>query len=187
MITGLVCTGDIVLGRALAKLLQVSRFQVVGLVETAADAIADVSAVAAAGQATPDVIVLDLAASGLAGIRVLPRLLEPCPQAALVVVSPFPVLTLAIVEAGATLVVDPSDLRPMLGLLVEIRSEAHAGYPCPCCTPPPPGGSAAASSPPSSKVSRPEAMPGLLWDRPYGSTGGSAGPGMGSSGSEDRR
>lgn len=182
-VTGLVCTGDSALARAAVGLLEASGFQVLALVERGADAIATLSAVATSGQGTPNVIVLDLAVCGIAGVGVVPNLMQACPWCAVVVVSPFPALAPAILEVGAALVVEPSDLRPVLGLLAEIRSAAHAGYPCPCCAPPSPGGTAATSGAASSKVSKPEALPGLLWDRPYGSGGRGGGKGPDSSAS----
>lgn len=162
-VTGLVCTGDETLGRAVALLMHASGLRVLAV----ADSVDDAIGVARASR--PEAIFLDVAAFGIRGLAVLPVIVDAAPESAVTVYSPFPALAEAVLASGASAVVDPSDLRPLLPVLAGVRDAAHAGYACTCCNPPPRStGSAAVFDPGASTSSMPEGAQGLLWDRSQG-------------------
>lgn len=130
-LAGMIWSLDSELRDTVARLLSVGGFRIIGMVESASEAIAS----ATTQEVGPDVLVADIAALGITGLPALTAVRDAVPNCKLIVVSPFSGLADAAMEAGAAIVVAPSDLRPLLLFLAELLSEAHAGYPCPCCAP----------------------------------------------------
>jgi DNA-binding NarL/FixJ family response regulator len=60
-----------------------------------------------------EVVVLDLAMSGRAGVRLISALRELAPDARIIVVSELRAIDVASIEAGADAVVAADDLRPL--------------------------------------------------------------------------
>lgn len=149
-----VCTDDEVLGRAVALLLHASGLEVVGIADTP-DRVVE----AARGRRL-DVIVGDIAALGVRGLAGLTMLRECAPGCAVALVSPFPSLAEAALEAGASAVVNRDDLRPLLDVLSALRARAHAGFACTCCGPAETTGTVDSAT---SSVTKPRAPKGLLW------------------------
>ncbi len=85
----------------------------------------------------PDVVVVDLSMCGLDGIKVLPSLRAAAPEMRVIALVPFETLREATLSAGATAVVTVRDLRPLVDCLDAVRTLAHAGSVCDCCSPPP--------------------------------------------------
>lgn len=61
--------------------------------------------------------VIDLAMAGRAGVRLVTALRALAPRCHVVVLSELRAIDLPALEAGATLVVDPADLRPLTAAL----------------------------------------------------------------------
>ena len=103
--------------------------------------------IAAAAGARPDLVVVDLALAGVWGLRIVSRLIEVAPTTMVVAVVPVPFGSLRAdaEEAGATALIELSDLRPLRGCLEQLHNRLHADSRCPCC--PSPSGSSAADSP----------------------------------------
>lgn len=128
-VTGLVCTDDEHLGPAIALLMHTSGVPVFGIARTVDDVLRVVRG------AEPHVMVVDITALGARGLRALPALLDAAPGSFLAVVSPFPALAEEALAAGASVVVDRSDLRPLRRVFSTVRTEVHEGYACTCCQP----------------------------------------------------
>lgn len=79
--------------------------EVVAEVDTAA------AAIDAAARWQPDVLVVDLAVTAGLGLGLLARLHDAAPEGSIVVLSAFPDLDVAAIEAGAVDVVAEDDLR----------------------------------------------------------------------------
>jgi DNA-binding NarL/FixJ family response regulator len=69
-----------------------------------------------------EVVVLDLAMSGRAGVRLIGALRELTPDARIVVVSELRAIDLAALEAGADDVVALDDLRPLSAAIRGVRT-----------------------------------------------------------------
>lgn len=69
----------------------------------------------------PDVIVLDLALTGLAGLEVIGGLRRTCPTSEVIVLSDYPALHDDAVAAGARAHVDVRDLRELLTVVAALR------------------------------------------------------------------
>lgn len=166
-ITGLVCTDDTALGNAVALLMHASGLQarVVQMVQ---------EGIQEARRGQPEAVVIDAAVLGVAGVPALFAFLEAAPRCTLALVSPFLALTDAALAAGATAVVDPSDLRPLLPLLASTRVSAHEGYACTCCNVAP-SQTAVVLDRRSSNIGRPESPSGLLNERQHGPVRGNSG------------
>ena len=73
------------------------------------------------GASAPDVVVLDLALTGLGGLEVVRDLRASCPSTAVFVLSEYPSLRDDAVAAGARAHVDVRDLRDLETLLTGLR------------------------------------------------------------------
>lgn len=103
--SGLICTDDEVTRGAVRAMMARRGFTVVAEVDSAA------AAIEAAARWSPEVAVVDLAVTAGLGLGILARLLGVAPRCAVVVLSDFPGLDLAALEAGAAELVAEHDLR----------------------------------------------------------------------------
>jgi DNA-binding response OmpR family regulator len=72
-----------------------------------------------------DAVIVDLATVGRVGVRLVRALRRLAPNCEVMVISPLRTVDLAVVEAGATVVTGPSDLRPIATGLAGLRGAAH--------------------------------------------------------------
>jgi DNA-binding NtrC family response regulator len=89
-------------------------FEVVSSVRHWAEAVERVADLAV------DVVIVDLAQTGSVGVRVIPVLRSAAPSCQVIAVSPLKEIDLAVLEAGAAEVVQPTDLRPLTAALERI-------------------------------------------------------------------
>lgn len=75
----------------------------------------------------PRVVVLDLALTGVEGLRTVERIHAASPETAVIVSSPFASLPLAALEVGASYVVSEGDVTAVRGALLEVLGAARAG------------------------------------------------------------
>jgi DNA-binding NarL/FixJ family response regulator len=68
-------------------------------------------------ETSPDAVVIDLAMAGRAGVRLISAVRALVPDCRIAVLSDLRAAPLIALEAGATAVVDPSDLRPLTAAL----------------------------------------------------------------------
>jgi ActR/RegA family two-component response regulator len=68
-------------------------------------------------ETSPDAVVIDLAMAGRAGVRLIAAVRALVPKARIAVLSDLRAAPLIALEAGATVVVDPVDLRPLVTAL----------------------------------------------------------------------
>jgi ActR/RegA family two-component response regulator len=74
-----------------------------------------------------DVAVVDLALTGSVGVRVVPVLRSAAPSCEVIAISPLAQIDLAVLDAGAVVVVQPDDLRPLTTALRRIAAiRTHA-------------------------------------------------------------
>jgi DNA-binding NtrC family response regulator len=82
-------------------------------------------AVERAADLAVDVVIVDLAQTGSVGVRVIPVLRSAAPSCEVIAVSPLKEIDLAVLEAGAAEVVQPTDLRPLTAALERIAVARH--------------------------------------------------------------
>jgi ActR/RegA family two-component response regulator len=82
-------------------------------------------AVHLAADLAPDVVIVDLAVAGSAGVRIVSVLRSALPGCEVVVVTPLPDLDTPAREAGAFEVVRPHDLRPLPAALGRLRTDVQ--------------------------------------------------------------
>lgn len=148
VLAAVVCEDDTVMEAALIDTLNgLYAFDVVAAV-TSGD-----EAVAAVARTQPNVVVLDLALAGEAGLRIVPALREAAPACAVVVLvpSPFGRLRASAEEAGAMALVELEDLRPLRRCLEQVHLRAHAES-CPSCPAARPTSTGPSSGPARSEV-----------------------------------
>lgn len=126
---GLICERDPDAARALILLMHGFGFEAIEVETTATEA------VATAGRATPQLLVVDLASCGIEGLGSVRSLMAAAPHAPAVVIAPFSSLVRPALEAGAVAVLDLTDFRPLLPWLQRVRAVAHGGLTCDCCRP----------------------------------------------------
>lgn len=68
-------------------------------------------------ESSPDAVVVDLAMAGRAGVRLIGAIHALVPNCRVAVLSDLRSAALIVLEAGAMVVVDPSDLRPLTSAL----------------------------------------------------------------------
>lgn len=90
----------------------------------------------AADRRRPQVVVVDAALTGLAGLAALSSISDAAPGCAIIVLSQLDGLRQAALEAGATDVVAPADLRRLATCVQELAAAAHGA--CDCCRVPVP-------------------------------------------------
>lgn len=150
-LVAVVCEDDAVVATALIDTLNgLFGFDVVAAVDSGDEA------VAAAARTKPDVVVVDLALAGEAGLGIVAAVVEASPQSAVVVLvpSPFGRLRASAEEAGAMALVELSDLRLLRRCLEQIHINAHAQS-CPSCPAARPATTAAAGPARSQITTRP--------------------------------
>jgi ActR/RegA family two-component response regulator len=81
-------------------------------------------AVHLAADLAPDVVVVDLAVAGSAGLRIVSVLRSAVPGCEVVVVTPLPELDAPAREVGALEVVRPEDLRPLTAALARLSADS---------------------------------------------------------------
>lgn len=114
----LVYEDDAATRRAVGVIADRCGFDVVGEVESAADA------VLAAELSRPDAIVVDLALTGVLGLGILRTLQVAAPECAIVVLSSFETMRRPALQAGAYEFVGNSDLRRLERCLRRVAREA---------------------------------------------------------------
>lgn len=123
----LICHDDPDMQRAVAVILDRTGHEVIGVCATAAEA-----TTMAAARLDLEVVVLDLALCGAAGLRMVQRLRADSPRCDVVVLSPFVNLRQAALESGALGLVEPDDLRDLETCLHPFDASHTIG--CPCCS-----------------------------------------------------
>ena len=74
-----------------------------------------------------DAVVVDLATVGRVGVRLIRALRRLAPECTVMVVSPFRAIDAVVLEAGAEVVVPPTDLRSLAAALRELERPNLAG------------------------------------------------------------
>lgn len=141
-LAAVICEDDTLAATALVDTLNgLYGFEVVALVTSGDDV------VAATARTQPNVVVVDLALAGEAGLRIVAALREAAPGCAVVVLvaSPFGRLRASAEDAGAMALVEMDDLRPLRRCLEQVHLRSHAEN-CPSCPAARPPGTAAAVS-----------------------------------------
>ncbi len=100
------CEDDPVLRRWVARLAEKAGVEVVAQVEQWAHALEQVV------EHEADVVVIDLATVGRVGVRLVRALRRLAPQCEVLVISPLHTVGVSVLEAGASVVTGPTDLRP---------------------------------------------------------------------------
>jgi DNA-binding response OmpR family regulator len=124
--TALLLCGDATVPCAvLERTVAAAGFEVVGTVRHWTEAVERVV------DLTVDVVIVDLALTGSVGVRVIPVLRSAAPSCEVIALSPLKEIDLAVFDAGAVEVVQPTDLRPLVAALERIaaRCEQAARYP----------------------------------------------------------
>jgi DNA-binding NarL/FixJ family response regulator len=112
------CEDDPVMQRWCMRLAADAGVEVVGMTSRWADALELVV------EREADVALIDIATVGRLGIRLIRAVRRLAPSCEVVVLSPFRSLDLVALEAGATVVADPSDPRPVAVALKRLAAAA---------------------------------------------------------------
>lgn len=120
---GLVCEDEPGLAFALRAILHRCG------VDTVTVAASGTEALSAAVDAGPHIVVVDIALSGVLGVRLVSELRSLAPVAIIVVLSPFAALRQAVVAAGATEVIDIADI-PLVETCLQHLLAHHLGCSC---------------------------------------------------------
>lgn len=122
---GVICEDDVAACRALDAILTRRGYTVLATVSSAEELLRAVAGLQA------QVILIELALAGLAGLRILPALAAVAPGCAVVVLSPFVDLRPSAIEAGAYDLVDTRDLRDLDRCLDRLVAETAASVSSP--------------------------------------------------------
>lgn len=113
------CEDDPVLLRWLDRLAADAGVEVVAVTSRWASALEQIV------EHEADAVLLDIATVGRVGVRLIAAVHRLAPACRILLLSPFRTIDVAAVEAGADVIADPSDLRP-LGTELHRLAE-HAG------------------------------------------------------------